>query len=108
MKVVLSNAKTLVIRFRRNDTFKIVTFYGPYNRKYTLEMFDGVQTTCYAHIGEEKVFEASTRHHEEDLFTKGEGRRRSLQKALDNSDFNRKDCALIWHEYFTWHNDLDK
>ena len=108
MRVKLSNNHELIVRFRRENTFKKVAVYGPYNKKYSVLMFHGVMTTCYGMIGEDKVFEASTRHHEEDVFTKAEGRRRALNKALSYSTLSKENHTLIWDAYFIEHADLEK
>lgn len=107
MRVIISNGNEVKINFKREQTFKNITLTGPYGILYDIQdAFNGVETTCYGKVGETVLFEATTRHHEEDLFTKAEGRRRSLSKALDRGNVSKEDRDLIWNAYFNSHRDL--
>lgn len=81
--------------------------YGKFSKKNPLDLLEN-ETMCevslitdHVHVSELKEASGLAFKSEKDQFSRPEGRYYSLKRAMDSSNFTRKERAEVWNAFHT-------
>jgi hypothetical protein len=90
MRATLTDGRTIRIIFSHDAPVSTGCFLSDVSKNET----DG-----YPFVGESVIGIGSARVHPLDQFSKSEGRKMSLKRALEDANLDREDRRLVWSAY---------